>query len=319
MRCHRGESYEGAIGGGTNSNNLACSGSKTVDVHQQRRLLQARTGLLQRRRLNGQALALQQYATTHNVRMVVVSIGGNNYNFGSIVQTCVSNWARHLRGAKNYCQDDSDVVANFTTSNVTAQTTAIKNGLLNIRQAMRNAGYADSPMDAARADLHVAVAAPALASATPRAATPGRTSAAAGSGTLTPPGPTTRRCRPSTTRCATPSPSRDHRRQGARSGHAFNGRRLCETTVGLLEEMGLASWTSTGASDKTEWINTIRTVTACCGNYYIQESLHPNYWGQLALRNCVRQAWNGGTTKGGACVRGANGKNGYGEPNMTLQ
>jgi hypothetical protein len=99
---------------------------------------------------------------------------------------------------------------------------------------------------------------------------------------------------------------------------AFNGRRLCENTVGLYEEQGLSSWTNAGAVDKTEWINTIRTATAT-GDYYIQESLHPNYWGQLALRNCVRQAWNGGAPRSGSCVRGANGFNASGEPNMTLQ
>ena len=52
---------------------------------------------------------------------------------------------------------------------------------------------------------------------------------------------------------------------------------------------------SPGAVDQTEWINQIRTVSTCCGSsspYYIQESLHPNYWAQLATRSCVRQAWN---------------------------
>ena len=97
---------------------------------------------------------------------------------------------------------------------------------------------------------------------------------------------------------------------------AFNGRRLCENTVGLLEEKGLTSWTNAGAVDKTEWINTIRTATAT-GNYYIQESLHPNYFGQKALRNCVRQAWNGGTPRGGRCsIAGTGLVNG--EPRMSL-
>jgi hypothetical protein len=99
---------------------------------------------------------------------------------------------------------------------------------------------------------------------------------------------------------------------------AFNGRRLCENTVGLYEEQWLSSWTNAGAVDRTEWINTIRTATAT-GDYYIQESLHPNYWGQLALRSCVRQAWNAGTPRSGTCVRGANGFNSLGEPNMSLQ
>ena len=100
---------------------------------------------------------------------------------------------------------------------------------------------------------------------------------------------------------------------------AFNGRRLCENTVGLIEEKGLASWTSAGAVDQTEWINQIRTVSTCCGsNYYIQESLHPNYWGQGALANCLTLAWNNGTPRGGTCTRSANGLTSRGEPQMTL-
>ena len=42
---------------------------------------------------------------------------------------------------------------------------------------------------------------------------------------------------------------------------AFNGRRLCEKGVGLLEEEGLSSWKAAEAVNKTEWINQIRTVT----------------------------------------------------------
>ena len=60
---------------------------------------------------------------------------------------------------------------------------------------------------------------------------------------------------------------------------AFNGRRLCENTVGLLEERGLATWSAPGAVDQTEWIEQIRTLSTVFGPYYIQESLHPNYWG----------------------------------------
>ena len=51
-----------------------------------------------------------------------------------------------------------------------------------------------------------------------------------------------------------------------------------------------------------------------------QENAHPNYWGQMALRNCFRQAYNNGAPHGGTCVRGGNsGLNSRGEPNMTLQ
>ena len=97
-----------------------------------------------------------------------------------------------------------------------------------------------------------------------------------------------------------------------------DGRRLCENTVGLLEEKGLASWTSAGAVDKTEWVDQIRTVSTATSNYYIQESLHPNYWGELAERSCVRQAYNGGAVKGGTCTGAGTGLL-NGEPRMTLQ
>jgi hypothetical protein len=99
---------------------------------------------------------------------------------------------------------------------------------------------------------------------------------------------------------------------------AFNGRRLCEKGVGLLEEVGLKSWKTAGAQDKTEWINQIRTVTTLYEAYELQEDIHPNYWGQLALRNCLTQAYNSGTPKGGTCTIASTGLNAAGEPNMSL-
>ena len=100
----------------------------------------------------------------------------------------------------------------------------------------------------------------------------------------------------------------------------YNGRRLCESGVGLYEEVGLTSWTQAGAVDRTEWVNQIRTVTTAGSSpYYIQESLHPNYWGQLANRSCVRQAYNGGSPRSGSCVRTGNGLTALGEPAMSLQ
>ena len=93
---------------------------------------------------------------------------------------------------------------------------------------------------------------------------------------------------------------------------SLNGRRLCENTVGLLEEKGVTSWTAAGAVDKTEWVNQLRVASTVFGPYQIQESVHANHWGQMAMRNCMRQAYNGGAPRGGNCVRAANGLNGLG-------
>jgi hypothetical protein len=100
--------------------------------------------------------------------------------------------------------------------------------------------------------------------------------------------------------------------------NALVGHRLCETTDGLLEEEGLSTWRSTGAADKSEWVSQIRTTTTLFGPYQLQEDAHPSYWGQLALRNCMRQAYNGGAPRAGTCTRTATGLDGQGEPNMSF-
>jgi hypothetical protein len=99
---------------------------------------------------------------------------------------------------------------------------------------------------------------------------------------------------------------------------ALVGRRLCERGVGLLEETGLASWRGLGAVDRTEWVSQVRTVTTA-GAYELQEAGHPSYWGQLAFRNCLRQAVAGGTPHGGKCVIGGWGLTWRGEPVMVLR
>ena len=101
--------------------------------------------------------------------------------------------------------------------------------------------------------------------------------------------------------------------------NALDGRRLCETGVGVLEEVGIANWRSAGAVDRTEWVSQIRTATTIFGPYQLQEASHASYWGQLAMRNCLRQAYNGGAVRGGRCVRVATGLNAAGEPQMGLQ
>lgn len=319
-RCHRSRSAEVFFGSGTLGKNLACSGARTstftdsdgnfkpgLDFYDDG------AGHL------GQAKALQQFASTHNVRMVVASIGGNDFNFGSVVQSCVTDFLTSPSWAKDYCNDDSSVTANFTSANVSAVRSRISAALVNLRTAMRNAGYADGSWTL----LVQNYPSPIPSASGLRYSQSGFT-------------------RQSTGGCgfwdadanwanASALPTINSTVAGAVSASgltntrtldlsaAFNGRRLCETGVGLYEEKGLTSWTQAGAVDQTEWINQIRTVTTSGSSpYYIQESLHPNYWGQLATRSCVRQAWNAGTPRSGACAIAGTGLVG-GEPRMTLR
>jgi hypothetical protein len=314
--CHRSKSAEVFIGGGVNGVNLACSGAKTATVDGS----DFKPGLdfYSSGTKQGQALALQGFAASHNVKMISLSIGGNNFNFASVVQSCVTDWLTSPTWWKDYCNDDSSVTANFTTANVNAQTAAIKGGILNIRQAMANAGYADSSYAIVVQDYESPLP-------------PGSGIRYSESGFS----------RQDTGGCgfwnndanwanstALPTINTAVRNAAAQTGlsnvkllelqSTFNGHRLCENTVGLLEEKGLTSWTQAGAVDKSEWVNQIRTVSTVFGPYYVQESFHPNYWGQLALRNCVRRAYNGGTPRGGTCAIAGTGLTAAGEPNMAL-
>jgi hypothetical protein len=318
--CHRSKAAQAHIGGGVQSANLACSGAKTttggtgsgqdfkpgIDFYSD---AQGR---------KGQALALQEYASTHNVKAVVVMIGANNYGFAAIVERCVLNWVTSPSWWKNFCSDDSDMTSRFTAARQAQETENVKQALLRVSQAMSNAGYSPS---------QYSIIGQTYWSPVPR-----------GNGMRYPESGWTRQ---SIGGCGAwnrdlnwandtvvVAMNNTMRNAVAQSGlpntrvldlqNALVDRRLCENTVGLLEEVGLSSWQSAGAVDRTEWVAQIRTLTTILGPYQLQEDAHASYWGQLAMRNCLRLAYNGGAVRGGRCVRAANGLNAQGEPNMQL-
>ena len=62
------------------------------------------------------------------------------------------------------------------------------------------------------------------------------------------------------------------------------------TASACSKSTGSSNWTEPGAADRTEWVSQIRTVTTIFGPYQLQEGIHSSYWGQQAMRNCLRQA-----------------------------
>lgn len=319
--CHRSKANETGIGAGTIGMDLACSGAKTatspyssgsdfkpgIDFYDDGAGHQ------------GQAEQLQAYAATHNVRLVAVSIGGNDFNFAGIVTQCVEDFLASPSWFPNYCKDDGIVRNAVAASNVTAKTAAIKQAILNVDTAMRNAGYSRSQFTVLVQDYP-----------SPLPNGSGIRYGQSGYG------------RQTTGGCgfwnadadyanATLLPTIDNAVMAgaAQTGlpnlatmelrSAFNGRRLCESTVDRVDRSGYSSWKAPGAVDHIEWFQGIRTVTTAGTPYYVQESLHPDYLAQLALRNCVRQAYNGGAVRGGTCGISAAGVNSAGEPNMALR
>ena len=176
--------------------------------------------------------------------MVMILIGANNYHFADLIQSCVLDWLTSPSWWKNYCNDDSSVKANFTASNVATQTTNIKNAILNIRQAMANDGYADSAYTL-MVQTYWSPLPPASGIRYPE--TGWTRQSVGGCGVWN----ADANWANNTALATFNSSVRSAVTQAGLSNtkildaqNALVGHRLCEKTVGLLEEKGLTSWTN---------------------------------------------------------------------------
>ena len=95
--------------------NLACSGAKTSSFTEEE-TFKPGIDFYNSGGNRGQALMLEEYARAHNVKMVALSIGGNNFNFASIVQDCIEDWLTSPSWWQNHCDDDSDSIVVFSSS-----------------------------------------------------------------------------------------------------------------------------------------------------------------------------------------------------------
>jgi len=290
---------------------------------------------------------MEQVAGSYHVKMVVVSVGGNNFGFGDIVEKCVRNFltmrdfdpglecAMRILGScvlwkpklfsKSYCYDDA--VANNVTDakNLEARELEITMALWDIIDVMEEAGYSGDDWTL-------------LVNTYPSPIPDGNGFRFIETGWT----------RHSEGGCgfwnedadwandtALPNITDTVRNAVARTeapnarvldvSQAFVGRRLCEVgvyKVGVVS-LGPTFWWQTDAVDRSEWVQEIRGILSQGGvvdvpPFYADESFHPNYWGQLALRSCVRMAYNNGNPIGGTCVRAGNGLSSLLEPRMML-
>ena len=312
--CHRSKAAEAHIGD-VNSLNLACSGARTY----------TQTGGDFKPGLDwydgpagkSQVVQLQEFAAANDVDAVTILIGANNFGFADIVQQCVTNWLTSPWWWKNYCNDDRSIKNRFTSSAVDTRTNEVAGAIANVATAMSNAGYTSD-------DYTVIIQtywSPIPRGSDIRYSERGWTRQSVGGCGIW------NRDANWANDTAVVKMNQALTDGVVRSGidnyvvldmsRSLDGHRLCEKGVGLLEEVGLGAWTDAGAADATEWVSQIRTVTTIFGPYQLQEGIHASYWGQLAMRNCLRQAYNGGSVRGGQCVS-TGGVNANGEPNMAL-
>lgn len=318
-RCHRSKSAVIHIGV-VRSLNLACSGAITRTKVTSDGYFKPGIDFYEEGSRKGQALMLQEFATDHNVKMVALSISGNDFKFAPIFEACVKAFLVPV--LTPHCKDDATVQAYLSEAaqqTVRGDTTA---AILNVAKAMENAGYEDSEWTLVL-QLYPQ---PLPSSAQMRYPESGYSRQYDGGcglrngdldWALTSVLPMINRTYRG---AATDAQAQRPTLQVAvlDSSRAFSDRELCSTSVNRVDSKGgVANWQERGSADRSEWVMEINIINA--GDTYGQESLHPNYWGQLALRNCYRQVWNGGNVQGGACERAAaGGVTADCEPNMTL-
>ena len=321
--CHRSKSAEVHIrddGGATGFNtlNLACSGAQTntywtgtfddvfkpgIDFYDDGE------------GHKGQALMLQEFAEGEDVGLVVLSIGGNDFDVSGIATACVEDFLTSTVLATYTCHTDATQQAKVSPAAAAEVQAKIVGAIANIRSAMAAAGHAES-------DYTLVVQTypqPLPYGSNFRYSESGYTRQTTGGcgfwdvdanwmvndvlGVVN-----------STVRAAVTAAGGDI--VSLELSPLLTGRRLCETGVDQLQAGGVTSWTQAGAVDLTEWVNMIYINTVGT-SHFVQESLHPDYWAQLALRNCLTQVWNDGDPRGGTCVRGT-GTDADGEPNVSL-
>lgn len=318
-RCHRSQSAAVHIAS-ANSANLACSGAKTSTYVDANGNFKPGIDFFNEGGRVGQALLLEQFASEHNVRLVTLSIGANDFSYEAIVTQCVTDYLKPMAlGA--FCKNNAAVSSYVSPAGVERVRADTQQAILNIATAMRNAGYRDDQWTLG-IQLYPQLIAPAVEMRYPESLYDRQLIGGCGirdediTWVRDTWFPTMNRTFAQAARDAqsmTPS----LQVITLDTTQAFGQHTLCNLAVNRVNDAGGAqNWQDPNAVDLSEWVMEINMVNL--RDTFKQESFHPNYWGQLALRSCWRQAWNNGDVRGGTCTPAGAGLNEFGEPIMQL-
>ncbi|MFH9727446.1 GDSL-type esterase/lipase family protein [Streptomyces sp. NPDC017254] len=131
--CHRSDTAEVKSAGPIASSlvNLACSGATTKNV------FRASQGGQTYRGEAPQADQLAAVAASHDVELIALSIGGNDLGFADIIATCAKDYIVWY----SYCHDDQQVEVDARIDGVMAD---VGRSVDEIRAVMTEAGYSAS-------------------------------------------------------------------------------------------------------------------------------------------------------------------------------
>lgn len=138
--CHRTATAPMFTGADVNHANLACSGAQTTSLVNQ--YGSAKPGIDFEtivsgagQQVSGQATQLQEFAATHDVDVVMMSIGGNDMGFADIIAQCVTNW---IEGTP--CSNSEFIASKVNPAVRKIITRRVVKSIENINTAMTKAG-----------------------------------------------------------------------------------------------------------------------------------------------------------------------------------
>jgi hypothetical protein len=269
----------------------------------------------------GQAQMLQDFARGKNVKAVVLSIGGNNFNFSGIVTDCVTEYINPINGEP--CSQDAGLLAGLSAASQEQRVDEMADAMRRVMGAMTGAGFNRGDWTL----VYHMYPKPIASGADMRYPETLRRQTTGGCGFLDVDADWARDEVVSVINSAVIRAAREVKQEFPDmrivlmdTTEAFRGHELCNKNVYRVktntseDRDGVQSWRNAKAADRSEWVKEIELAPT--GDATLNEGFHPNYWGQLALRNCMRQMWNKGTISSGGRCTPLSGTNRYREPNM---
>lgn len=312
--CHRSDSAAIHIGI-VNSKNFACSGalatSGYIDDGEWKPGIDFGTepggkGV-------GQAQMLQDFAKDHDVKMVALSIGGNDAKFGLIVGTCVKNFLTSSVVWPSLCSKDPQVLKHASAESADAVAKRVGKAIANIRTAMTAAGYTEDEWVLSVQNY-------------PGVIPPSKDfrywqtifrQSDGGCGFWNADADWAATKWLPTVNGAVAKAVRDTKASNVHLldlSQAFRGHELCQKAVTTADKLTRPSRQT--RFDRLEWVMQIRAISANYSEADQQESIHPNYMGQMAERNCLRRMYL--NPKSARCLQDGTTITADGEPPMKL-
>ncbi|MGW4686306.1 GDSL-type esterase/lipase family protein [Streptomyces sp. NPDC004244] len=276
--CHRSDSAEVRSAGAIAdvAINLACSGATTENV------FRSANGGVPYKGEAPQADQLAAVAASHDVKVIALSIGGNDLGFADIIKDCALDFVIW----NSYCYDDQQYGVDQKIDGVMAN---VGKSVDEVRAVMRAAGYGDS---AYRIVLQ------SYPSPIPRGAE-NRYTQSDWSRLNTGGCPFWNRDSDWARDSLVPQIANRLKAVAAAKGVQFldlrdmmQGREVCAKTSKQVTSTAPAS---AKTSEWARWIDSSETQGL------VQESMHPNHFGQLALGRCLALAVGQGPTSGVGC------------------